>query len=249
VTLPDWAVSLYTVVWLIIGVVIGIITPWAKLRWSKEYRDAKDERLKAKDDALAVKDERIKMLEERIAQLQASNPVVIRETYQCTIEEMKKLVEEKQNKLAQTESELDAAQRDLLEEKKRGELATDTIEKLELRIKNLSDESNKTRLEVEGVQDLITAAAPTMRDAYGPVGAWFLLFQSRRAAEPSRYKPDYKLLRHVEDYIGKLADTHKNNPEAFKAEIGKLETQAWEEFLESTVTHAIEWATDKSEDK
>jgi len=115
------------------------------------------------------------------------------------------------------------------------------------------------------------------KDAYGPVGAWFLLFKSRaisslggeymveRKAELEAYapygtgKPIPACLRNhlgMEDvYSGKgpiymmtheaiknLADAYKDDPKGFKKKMKELESEAWEDFLDMTVSQAILWA-------
>jgi len=115
------------------------------------------------------------------------------------------------------------------------------------------------------------------KDAYGPVGAWFLLFKSsaisalggeymvERKAELEEYapygtgKPIPACLRNhlgMEDvYSGKgplymmtheaiarLADAYKDDPKALKKKMKELESEAWEDFLDMTISQAILWA-------
>ena len=115
------------------------------------------------------------------------------------------------------------------------------------------------------------------KDAYGPVGAWFLLFKARaisslggeymveRKAELQEYapygtgKPIPACLRNhlgMEDvYAGKgpiymmtheaiqkIADAYKDDPKGFKKKMKELESEAWEDFLDMTVSQAILWA-------
>jgi adenylylsulfate reductase subunit A len=115
------------------------------------------------------------------------------------------------------------------------------------------------------------------KDAYGPVGAWFLLFKSRaissgggeymavRKAELDNWKPyglakpipanlrNYLGMLDVEaglgplymetaEAIGKLADQYKDDPKAFKKKMKELESEAWEDFLDMTISQAHLWA-------
>jgi adenylylsulfate reductase subunit A len=115
------------------------------------------------------------------------------------------------------------------------------------------------------------------KDAYGPVGAWFLLFKSRaisalggeymveRKAELQEYapygtgKPIPACLRNhlgMEDVysgkgpiymmtheaIQKIADAYKDDPKGFKRKMKELESEAWEDFLDMTISQAILWA-------
>jgi adenylylsulfate reductase subunit A len=115
------------------------------------------------------------------------------------------------------------------------------------------------------------------KDAYGPVGAWFLLFKSRatnatggeymveRRPELENWGPYGKVkpipanLRNwlgmldvmegkgpiymrTEEAIQKLADQYKEDPKAFKKKMKELESEAWEDFLDMTISQAILWA-------
>lgn len=115
------------------------------------------------------------------------------------------------------------------------------------------------------------------KDAYGPVGAWFLLFKSKaRSAEGGEYmvtrkdtlekyapygmtKPipanlrNYLGMLDVDDGLGPLymetheaiaalAEDYKDNKKAFRKKMKELESEAWEDFLDMTVSQAILWA-------
>jgi adenylylsulfate reductase subunit A len=115
------------------------------------------------------------------------------------------------------------------------------------------------------------------KDAYGPVGAWFLLFKSRatnandenymqtRAPELENWQPygkvkpvpanlrNYLMLQDVaegkgpifmrtEEAIAAIADEHKDDPKAFKKKMKELENEAWEDFLDMTISQAMLWA-------
>jgi adenylylsulfate reductase subunit A len=115
------------------------------------------------------------------------------------------------------------------------------------------------------------------KDAYGPVGAWFLLFKSRatsavggeymavRGDELNNWKP-YGLAKpipaNLRNYLGmldtdeglgplymetdeaiqKIAEEHKDDPKEFKKIMKELESEAWEDFLDMTISQAILWA-------
>lgn len=115
------------------------------------------------------------------------------------------------------------------------------------------------------------------KDAYGPVGAWFLLFKSRaisaqggeymavRKAELNNWAP-YGLAKpipaNLRNYLGmldvdaglgplymetheaiaNLAKQYEGDPKAFKKKMKELESEAWEDFLDMTVSQAILWA-------
>ena len=115
------------------------------------------------------------------------------------------------------------------------------------------------------------------KDAYGPVGAWFLLFKSRattgtdenymltRRGELENWVPYGKVkpvpanLRNwlmmldvmegkgpiymrTEEAIANIANAYKDDPKAFKKKMKELESEAWEDFLDMTISQAILWA-------
>jgi adenylylsulfate reductase subunit A len=115
------------------------------------------------------------------------------------------------------------------------------------------------------------------KDAYGPVGAWFLLFKSRatnakgenymetRAAELENWQPygsakptpanlrNYLMMLEVEDgnhpiymrteeAIQKVVQQSPDEKTA-KRTLRKLENEAWEDFLDMTVSQALLWAS------
>ncbi|MBU1742783.1 MAG: adenylyl-sulfate reductase subunit alpha, partial [Proteobacteria bacterium] len=116
------------------------------------------------------------------------------------------------------------------------------------------------------------------KDAYGPVGAWFLLFKSRavsagggeymavRKDELNKWAP-YGLAKpipaNLRNYLGMLdvdaglgplymetheaiqniAEAYKDDPKAFKKKMKELESEAWEDFLDMTISQAILWAS------
>ena len=114
------------------------------------------------------------------------------------------------------------------------------------------------------------------KDAYGPVGAWFLLFKARatnalggeymveRRPELENWKPygavkpipanlrnylgmldvmDGKgpIYMRTEEAIQKIADKAPD-PKAYKKKMKELESEAWEDFLDMTISQAILWA-------
>jgi adenylylsulfate reductase subunit A len=116
------------------------------------------------------------------------------------------------------------------------------------------------------------------KDAYGPVGAWFLLFQAQaknaldqdymitRAAELQKWAPygqnkplpanlrNYLMLLDIQDGKGpvymrtdeaiqKLAAQVQDEMQA-KRELKKLENEAWEDFLDMTISQALLWASE-----
>jgi len=120
------------------------------------------------------------------------------------------------------------------------------------------------------------------KDAYGPVGAWFLLFKSRatnglgenymqtNAAELEKWVPYGKvkpvpanlrnwlmmldvmdgkgpIFMRTEEAIANLAAAYKDDPKAFKKKMKELESEAWEDFLDMTISQALLWAATDTE--
>ncbi|HUB77470.1 MAG TPA: adenylyl-sulfate reductase subunit alpha [Bryobacteraceae bacterium] len=116
------------------------------------------------------------------------------------------------------------------------------------------------------------------KDAYGPVGAWFLLFKSRATNSQGgnymeerkpelekwgpygRVKPVPANLRNylgmldvmegkgpiymrTDEAIQKIADSYKDDPKAYKKKMKELESEAWEDFLDMTISQALLWAS------
>jgi adenylylsulfate reductase subunit A len=115
------------------------------------------------------------------------------------------------------------------------------------------------------------------KDAYGPVGAWFLLFKSvatnaqggdymverrpelEKWVPYGRVKPIPANLRNylgmldvmegkgpiymrTEQAIKRIAETYKDDEKAYKKKMKELESEAWEDFLDMTISQAILWA-------
>jgi adenylylsulfate reductase subunit A len=116
------------------------------------------------------------------------------------------------------------------------------------------------------------------KDAYGPVGAWFLLFKSiATSAVGGDYMVEHEdelqnwapyglakpipanlrnylgmidvdagkgpLYMETADAIQKIAEEFKDDPKAFKRKMKELESEAWEDFLDMTISQAILWAS------
>jgi adenylylsulfate reductase subunit A len=115
------------------------------------------------------------------------------------------------------------------------------------------------------------------KDAYGPVGAWFLLFQSgatnalgedymkTRAAELEKWAPygtakptpanlrnylmmleiqngNHPIYMRTEEAIQQIVEKIPDETEA-KRTLRNLENEAWEDFLDMTISQALLWAS------
>ncbi len=119
------------------------------------------------------------------------------------------------------------------------------------------------------------------KDAYGPVGAWFLLFKSRatnamggeymveRKSELENWLPYGKVKpipANLRNYLGMLDTLQGKGPiymrtdeaiqkiastsgdeKATKKKLKELESEAWEDFLDMTVSQALLWASTNTE--
>jgi adenylylsulfate reductase subunit A len=115
------------------------------------------------------------------------------------------------------------------------------------------------------------------KDAYGPVGAWFLLFKSRatnafggeymveRKPELEKWLPYGKVKpipANLRNYLGMLDEFDGKGPlymrteeaiqkiassspdeKAAKKKLKELENEAWEDFLDMTISQALLWAS------
>ncbi len=115
------------------------------------------------------------------------------------------------------------------------------------------------------------------KDAYGPVGAWFLLFKSKatnargedymetRAAELEKWAPygtakptpanlrNYLMLLELEEGNGPIYMRTDEairelvaqipDPKEAKRKLKELESEAWEDFLDMTISQALNWAS------
>jgi adenylylsulfate reductase subunit A len=115
------------------------------------------------------------------------------------------------------------------------------------------------------------------KDAYGPVGAWFLLFKSRatnafggeymveRKSELDNWGPYGKakpIPANLRNYLGMLDENQGKGPlfmrteeaiqkiassmpdeKAAKKKLKELESEAWEDFLDMTISQALLWAS------
>jgi adenylylsulfate reductase subunit A len=115
------------------------------------------------------------------------------------------------------------------------------------------------------------------KDAYGPVGAWFLLFKARatnalgenymetRKGELDNWAPygkvkpvpanlrNYLMLLDVmegkgpiymrtEEALAAIAEKYKDDKKAYAKKMKELESEAWEDFLDMTISQAHLWA-------
>lgn len=98
----EWVKNLIT-----LGSVIAAILAWvAKLRWSKEYTDAKDAVISAKDDQIKTKQSHIEFLDRQIDALKEQTPEKLREHYKSIQQGLEEFNEKQKKQLSELKLEL-----------------------------------------------------------------------------------------------------------------------------------------------
>jgi hypothetical protein len=278
--------------WKLLQPVAIIAMAFVLFLWHQNYREAKnavvdlkEERLKEKEDQLKSKEEQIKTKDEQIKAFEKQNEVLkllTAEMLQKNFSAMKIMFEDLIANLeiekAEAKRKYDKAIAELFELQARSGTKTEEIDFLKQEIESLNEKLKQKEIGIDTVRRSEQRYHEMrLKDAYGPVGAWFLLFKSaatnafggeymveRKAKpdDPSNYgkaKPIPANLRkymgmldefegrgpiylRTEKAIANLAEKHKDDPEAFKKKMKELESEAWENFLDMTISEAIRWA-------
>lgn len=87
--------------------VIAAVLAWvAKLRWSKEYTDAKDAVITAKEEQIKTKQTQIEFLERQIISLQEQTPQKLRDYYKSAREHLGEIIEELGSEVKELKAQL-----------------------------------------------------------------------------------------------------------------------------------------------
>ena len=98
----EWVKNLIT-----LGSVIVAILAWvAKLRWSKEYSDAKEAVISAKDEQVKTKQTQIEFLEKQIETLKEQTPEKLREYYKSVQKGLEEFNDQLQHELVEMKQNL-----------------------------------------------------------------------------------------------------------------------------------------------
>jgi hypothetical protein len=196
---------------------ISSIVGWvAKLRWSKEYKDAKEAQ--------------IKMLEAQVKQLQDLTPKKLYDYVKFSaaiLEEYNNQLEEEKKKL---QNDFERSQSELKEAAEKGRLTGTRIDELEEQMKMLRTALDEKGNEIQRYHRFALTLPVRFKEAYGPVGGWFLLNKSRTEVAKDQ------------NTSVKFISENADMPEA--KELKSIEAEAWEEFLDQTIMQAIIWAKD-----
>lgn len=106
----EWVKNLIT-----LGSVIAAILAWvAKLRWSKEFADAKDAVISAKDEQIKIRQTQIEFLEQQIESLKEQTPGKLREYYKSVQVGLEESNDHLQQELAEMKLRLKAKDTELI---------------------------------------------------------------------------------------------------------------------------------------
>jgi hypothetical protein len=268
-------------------------------RWHKYFREAKnavielkeerlkgkEEQLKSKDEQLRNKDEQLKAKDEQIKGVEKQNEVLkllSAEMVQKNLFAMKTMFEDQienlENEKEEFKKKYEKTNSDLIESQARSGTKAEEIDSLNQEIQYLKEKLEQKQVSIDAVRgSQHKFQKMKLKDAYGPVGAWFLLFKSRttsasRGEHMVERKPDSNdldsygkvkpipanlrnylamldefegkgpIYMRTEEAIANLAGKYKDDPEAFKKKMKELEAEAWEDFLDMTISQAILWA-------
>jgi hypothetical protein len=230
----------------------------------------KEERLKEKEEQLRSKDEQIKAVEKQnellkllSAEMLLKNYSAMKTMFEDQIASLEIEKEEFKKKYEQANADLSAAQAS-------GGAKAEEVDSLKKEIRYLEEQLRQKEIGINAVRrSQHDFQGMRLKDAYGPVGAWFLFFKSRATnafkADLDKRDTDGKIkplpanlssylgmleefegkgptYMRMEEAIQKIADKYKDDPKEFKKKIKELEAEAWEDFLDMTISQAILWA-------
>ncbi len=104
---------------------VAAVLAWiAKIQWSKEYREAKDEIIRAKEAQIST-------LKEHIATLEKLNPAILKEWYQKGLEMAKTYISQVEDQLKEAKTKIVALEHEKGQNQKLYEDATNAYNALE----------------------------------------------------------------------------------------------------------------------
>jgi hypothetical protein len=202
--------------WVLVflNVILAIVAWSAKLWWSKEYK--------------AAKEAQIKLLEAQVKQLQDLTPMKLQDYVKASTDMLTKYNNQLEDERRKVQEDLEKSRTQLKEALEKGGLADARISELEEQTKVLTADLNQKGNEIDWYHRYARSFPVRFKDAYGPVGAWFLMQKSR--TEPAA----------DQETSVKIISTNKDIAE--NQHLKCIEEEAWEEFLDRTITQAIIWA-------
>ena len=125
---------------------IAAVLAWiAKIRWSNEYADAKDETIRAKEA-------QIDFLEREIASLKELTPMKIREYFISTRKQLEEYNDSLQEKLDMANQELEDKQKAIENIRSSGDEKSQELSKLEAERNELADASKKLENQLKNLR-------------------------------------------------------------------------------------------------
>jgi hypothetical protein len=171
----EWAQPIITILSLIVAVVVGV----NKIRWSKEYTDAKNETIKAKeawiqakDTVIQAKDAHIQVVEREVVSLKEFSSEKLREHFLNIKVSLEECIDTLQKQLEQSQSDIATKDREITELSAAGTRFQSDIDRvsaekidLELKVGNWEDQVTKLKPVYD---DLVTVsgAYSTFSDRY-----------------------------------------------------------------------------------
>jgi len=158
----EWVKDLIT-----LGSIIAAILAWvAKLRWSKEFADAKDATIQAKDEQIKTKQSHVDFLERENRSLQEQTPEKLLERYKTIQKQLEDVLDKLTNELNNTKAELQTKNNILDSKTKQEADLRKEIEQKEVQIKNFRRELIETQVAQTSAQRLVSFALDLRRGAF-----------------------------------------------------------------------------------
>lgn len=183
---------------------------------------------------IAAQKAHISFLQEKVKFFSEMTPMKMTEYHKTIKHELEEIINDLEKKLEEANKEITLKKRKLSVEFEKQDFFKDKVEKLQMEIEKLNAKSMDTKKEVHRLQFL----RKNIDDR--PVGAWFLLFKNykdQREEIKDFVSADKDLKKFLEERIDKGMD-EKSVKRFWK----HLESEAWEDFLDMSVSQAGLWA-------
>jgi DNA repair exonuclease SbcCD ATPase subunit len=213
--------------WVLVflNVILGIVTWIAKLRWSKEYKDAKEAEIKALKAQINV-------LEAQVKQLQDLTPMKLSEYVKAISDTLTAYNNELTEEKRKLQEALEMTQRELQEATEKGTVAGARIDELGEQINALHAELDQKTSEIQTYHKFALGFPARFEDANAPLGAWFLLSKSRTEVDPDREARIERAIDLVETVQGRI-------------ERSDVAADSFRKFLQNMLIQSLTWAKDE----
>ncbi len=218
----------------------AIAIAYALFRANRIFREAKDSVIQSKEEQIRRKDEQMKVIEKQneiLKILSAENVLKKLSSMKTMLEGRITILESQEEEITK---ELEKTKSDLAESQASGDAKAEEIGSLKRKIQHLQEALKENGIRIGAIRrSQHEFQEMRVKDVYGPIGAWFLMFRSRMLDEFEGKGPIYM---RTEEAFADLAAKHKDDPEAFKMKMKELEAEAWGDYLDLTISEAIRWA-------